>query len=54
MTMWMIVWVQLMTGQTGHGECMMDKAELEYQAEAANAHFEGVYWHWVEPCQEDI
>jgi hypothetical protein len=51
---WMIVWVQLMTGQTGHGECMTDKAELEYQAEAANAHFEGVYWHWVEACQEDI
>jgi len=53
-SMWMIVWVQLMTGQMGHGECMADKAEMEYQAEVANVHFEEIYWHWVEPCGEDI
>ncbi len=52
--MWMIVWVHLVTGQTGHGECMTGKAELEYQADVANAQFVGIYWHWVEPCGEDI
>jgi hypothetical protein len=52
--MWMIVWVQLMTGMTGHGVCTMDKAEAEYYAQAGNAHYEGIYWHWVEPCGEDI
>lgn len=50
----MVAWVMLATGQTGHGMCVMDKAEAEMWAQIGNEVFEGEFKHWVEPCGEDL
>ncbi len=51
---WMVVWVQLMTGQTGHGICVDDKELAMVWAEHGNAEFPDEFLHWVEPCGEDL
>jgi hypothetical protein len=51
---WMVAWVFLATGMTGHGMCTDDREQAEAWAAYGNVEFAGVYRHWVEPCGEDL
>jgi hypothetical protein len=52
--MWMVAWISLMTGATGHGMCVDDKALAEAWAAYGNTTYAEEYRHWVEPCGEDL
>ena len=53
-TQWMVAWMVLSTGQTGHGMCIEDKAIIEGWVEYGNTEFAGEIVHWIEPCGEDV
>jgi hypothetical protein len=50
--LWMIAWVMLATGQTGHGQCSIDRGELENLVVQANEFYAGRYIHRVVPCED--
>ncbi len=51
---WMIVWLNLITHQMGHGMCVDEKETAEGYAALGNIHYAETYKHWVEICGEDI
>lgn len=51
---WMVAWLNLVTGMTGHGLCVDDRAVAEEWAAHGNEVAGDEYRHWVEPCGEDL
>ena len=52
--LWMIVWVNLISHEMGHGVCVDDKEYADATAAHADVYYAGQYKHWVEPCGEDL